>query len=299
MNAGLVKPNTGAAAQSVALRADTSSGCPRDFLENRFVYIIFSPRAGGLSLGINLTPNKICNFDCLYCEVNRHESVADAELDLNVLGDELERTLQIIRSGRLRERAPYRTLPSDLLNLRHVALSGDGEPTLSPQFGAVVEKVIHLRARGHYRFLKTVLITNASGLDRVEVQTALQHFTSFDEIWAKLEVGTEEELHRVNRPDCSLQKILSNILSVAQKRPIVIQSLFPSVRGAGPAFKEIEAYAQRLKELKDAGAQISLVQIYSATRASAHSECGHLPLRALKEIARRVREVTALKVEIY
>jgi len=49
--------------------------------------------------------------------------------------------------------------------------------------------------------------------------------------------------------------------------------------------------------LKDAGAQIPLVQIHSATRPTQHSECGHLPLNALSRIARQVREVTGLRAE--
>jgi hypothetical protein len=45
----------------------------------------------------------------------------------------------------------------------------------------------------------------------------------------------------------------------------VIQSLFPAIHGVEPSPTEIAEYVQRLKELKEAGAQIALVQIYSAT----------------------------------
>jgi hypothetical protein len=55
----------------------------------------------------------------------------------------------------------------------------------------------------------------------------------------------------------------------------------------------------RLKELKEAGARIPLVQIYSATRPTPHSECGHLPLRTLSDIARRVREGSGLRAEVF
>jgi len=48
---------------------------------------------------------------------------------------------------------------------------------------------------------------------------------------------------------------------------VIIQSLFPTINGEEPLSKEIEEYAHRLKELKAAGANIPLVQIYSATRA--------------------------------
>jgi len=144
-----------------------------------------------------------------------------------------------------------------------------------------------------------VLLTNASGLDLPVVQCGLKFFTSRDEIWAKLDAGTQAYMDKINRAQVSLEKILANILLTARKRAVVIQSLFPSINGQEPPPEEIEAYAQRLKELKDAGALIPLVQIYSATRPTAHSECGHLPLRTLSRIARRVREVTGLKAEVF
>src|ERR1041385_7656708 len=147
---------------------DTASGCPRNFWDNRFVYGVISPRAGGLSIGVNLNPDKHCNFDCVYCEVNRAEPARETRLDVRVMVAELERTLDQVHSGRIREHPDYRNLPEALLQLRHVALSGDGEPTLCPNFIEVVEAVIHFRARGRVPFFKIVLITNASFLDRPE-----------------------------------------------------------------------------------------------------------------------------------
>ncbi|MCI0537382.1 MAG: radical SAM protein [Verrucomicrobiales bacterium] len=286
-------------AESCFAPGGTAFGCPRDFLDNRFVYTVISPRARGLSVGVNVNPDKFCNFDCVYCEVNRHQASRDPRLDVDVMAKELERTLELVQSGRIHERACYRALPTEMTTLRHVALSGDGEPTLCPNFVEMVEAVIHLRARGHFPFFKLVLITNAGGLDRPEVAEGLRLFTGRDEVWAKLDGGTEEYLNHVNKPDCSLEKVLANILYLARQRPVIIQSLFPAIDGQGPPASEIDMFAQRLGQLKDAGAQIPLVQIYSATRPTPHSECGHLPLRTLSHIAQRVREATGLKAEVF
>ena len=277
----------------------TAFGCPRDFLDNRFVYTVISPRARGLSVGVNMNPDKRCNFDCVYCEVNRNEPPRELRLDVPVMIAELEHMLELVRSGELRQRPCYRSATPELLELRHVSLSGDGEPTLCANFVEAVEAVIHLRARGRFPFFKLVLITNASGLDRREVAEGLRLFTPRDEIWAKLEAGTQEYMNRVNRPGCPLEKVLANIVFVARQRPVVIQSLFPSISGEAPPASEIEAFVRRLGELKEAGAQIPLVQIYSATRPAANSECGHLPLRTLSAIAQRVRAVTGLEAEVF
>jgi wyosine [tRNA(Phe)-imidazoG37] synthetase (radical SAM superfamily) len=278
---------------------ETAFGCPRDFLDNRFVYMVISPRARGLSVGVNMNPDKRCNFDCVYCEVNRGAPATESGLDVDVMATELTDTITLVRSGALRERPCYRNLSADLMQLRHVALSGDGEPTHCANFTEAVQAVMHVRARGQLPFFKIVLLTNASGLDLPTVQSGLQLFTGRDEIWAKLDAGTQTYMDRINRPQVSLDKILANILMVARQRRVVIQSLFPSINGLEPPPEEIEAYAQRLKELTDAGAQISLVQIYSATRPTPHSECGHLSLKTLSRIARQVREVTGLKAEVF
>src|SRR5688572_26115790 len=43
----------------------------RRFDDNRFVYPVLSRRSRGLSIGVNLNPDKVCNFDCIYCQVDR------------------------------------------------------------------------------------------------------------------------------------------------------------------------------------------------------------------------------------
>lgn len=279
--------------------AGTAFGQPRDFAGNRFVYTVISPRARGLSVGVNLNPDRRCNFDCVYCEVNRQTPVPALAFDAGTMAAELERTLLLVQSGELRARPGYKGLPAELLELRHVALSGDGEPTLCPKFAEAVEAVLHLRARGRFPFFKVVLLTNTTGLNHPSVIEGLSLFTPRDEIWAKLDAGTQPYMNAVNRPDCTIEAVLENILRLGRQRPVVIQSLFCSINSVPPSTAEIDAYAGRLRSLKEQGARISLVQIYSATRPTAHSECGHLPLRTLSEIARHVREVSGLNAEVF
>ena len=281
------------------LPVETAFGHAMDFLGNRFVYVVVSPRARGLSIGVNMNPDRKCNFACVYCEVNHRVPARESQLDGRVMVAELQKTFGLVQAGRLRERPWYCTLPQELLQLRHVTLSGDGEPTLAPNFAEVVESVFHLRAVGQWPFFKIVLVTNATGLDQPQVQEGLSFFSPADEIWAKLDGGTQAYLNGVNRPEVRLEKILENILTVAKHRPVVIQSLFPAINGVEPPPEEIDQYVQRLKELKAAGAQISLVQIYSATRPTPSSACGHLPLKSLSRIVQAVRQGTGLKAEVF
>ena len=123
--------------------------------------------------------------------------------------------------------------------------------------------------------------------------------TRADEIWAKLDGGTTEYLKRLNGATMPLEKIMDNILRVAQKRPVIIQSLFPAIDGQAPSPHDIVNYAHRLKELKTAGAEIPLVQIYSATRPIPRKGLQSSPIRDLSRIAQTVRQVSGLRAEVY
>lgn len=282
-----------------APRPATAFGCPRDFLDNRFVYTVISPRARGMSIGINMNPDKRCNFDCVYCEVNRDEVKGKpSDFDANVMAMELQKTLLLVHSGGIRERCAYRAVSNELLTLRHVALSGDGEPTLSPNFSEAVESVIHVRAKNPFMYFKLVLITNGSGLDTPHVQQSLQYFTRDDEVWVKLDAGTQEYMDEINRSEVSLDKIISNILVVAHHRPVTIQSLFTKINNVEPPAEEIDEYINRLQELKNGGAKISMVQIYSATRPMSHGSCGHLPLKYLSNLRQRIKGI-GLRAEVF
>jgi len=279
---------------------DTAFGRPRNFLNYRFAYAVISQRARGLSIGVNLNPDKQCNFDCFYCEVNRDEIPRDHQLDVKVMSAELQNLLGLVYENKLREAAWFRHLPAELLQLKSVALSGEGEPTLCRKFGEVVREVVHIRSQGKFPFFKIVLITNTAGLNLPETRVGLQLLTTQDEVWVKLDAGTQDYMNQVNRPDITLRKVLANILSIGRERPVIIQSLFPLISGAEPPPGEIEQYVQRLQELKAGGAQITMVQIYSAHRPPHRGDCcGHLPLKSLSYIARRVREVTGLKAEVF
>jgi wyosine [tRNA(Phe)-imidazoG37] synthetase (radical SAM superfamily) len=278
---------------------DTAFGWPRDFLGNRFIYAVISQRAHGLSIGVNLNPEKYCNFDCVYCEVQRGKPREELPVNVAVMSTELTHMLELAGQNRLRELPRFRHIPADLLQLKEVALSGDGEPTLCPNFDRVVEAVLRVRSQ-RSQFFKIVLISNTAGLLDPVVQRGWRQLALEDEIWLKLDAGTQKYMKRVNRPEhMTLRSVMANILQVGRDRPVVIQSLFPVLDGEEPDDVEIGYYILRLQELLAGGAQISLVQIYSAHRPAQNPGCGHLPLTSLSHIAKRVREETRLRAEVF
>src|SRR3989442_10196427 len=92
----------------------------RELLTNRYVYAVVSRRARGLSIGLNLNPDKVCNFDCPYCQVDRTTPGGPPEVDVAVLGVELERVLELVAAGALWAPPPLDTLAPALRPVAHL-----------------------------------------------------------------------------------------------------------------------------------------------------------------------------------
>src|SRR6059058_3249077 len=106
----------------------------RSWQRNRYVYPVVSRRSKGLSIGVNLNPDKICNFDCVYCQVDRTTPGGDRDVDLPRLRVELAAMLDAVTTGQLFRHERFRQTPQHLRRLNDIAFSGDGEPTTCPQF---------------------------------------------------------------------------------------------------------------------------------------------------------------------
>jgi len=136
----------------------------RDFRANHYVYPVLSRRAGGISIGVNLSPSKACNFGCVYCQVDRDASPQGKPepIDLDRLAVELDTMLDLVVSGRLFRETKFRNTPESLRRLNDIALSGDGEPTLCARFEEAVTVAARALRQHSLGNVKLVLITNAT-----------------------------------------------------------------------------------------------------------------------------------------
>ena len=123
--------------------------------------------------------------------------------------------------------------------------------------------------------------------DRPQVRTAL---ALFDELWCKLDAGTEAYFRLVDGTRLPLKRIMANLLAVARERPIVIQAMFLAWEGKGPSAAEVGAWVDRLVGIRSGGGAIDLVQVYSVARRPADPRAGPLERGALEAIAARARE---------
>jgi wyosine [tRNA(Phe)-imidazoG37] synthetase (radical SAM superfamily) len=269
----------------------------RWFGQNRYVYPVVSRRAGGLSIGVNLNPDKRCIFHCVYCQVDRNVPGEQAIVDIDVLRAELDAALQLALSGGIFALPGFCDTPEPLRRVCDIALSGDGEPTAFANFEAVVELCARVRGQSGADALKIVLITNAGLLHRDDVRRGLAILDAHNgEIWGKLDAGTEDYFRQVARTSIPLRRILDNLLEAAQARPIVLQSLFLRLHGVPTPDAEQEAYCDRLNAMLAAGGAIKRVQVHTVARPPAEPWVEPLGDAELDALADRVRRRTGLPV---
>ncbi|RPJ62533.1 MAG: radical SAM protein, partial [Acidobacteria bacterium] len=75
----------------------------RRWADNLYVYAVVSRRSRGVSVGVNVNPGKECNFDCLYCQVDRAVAPRIRRVDLDRLAAELDDVLRAAADGSLFE----------------------------------------------------------------------------------------------------------------------------------------------------------------------------------------------------
>lgn len=176
---------------------------------------IFGPvksRRLGISLGINLLPGdgKVCTFDCLYCEcgLNAERKPHSRFPSREEVSAALEKKLQQMQSEG--------AMPDVL------TFAGNGEPTIHPHFGEIIEDTIALRDR-YCPEAKVSVLSNSTMISRPEVFEAL---LKVDNNILKLDTVTPDYIAYLDRPvgQYHLEEILERM--EAFKGKIVVQTMF-------------------------------------------------------------------------
>ena len=266
-----------------------------------YCYPVISRRSKGVSLGVNLNPDKVCNFDCVYCEVDRRTPGRRRDIDLDQLEREMAALLDLTLDGSLFTFAPFDSARPEQRRLNDIAFSGDGEPTTAKEFPEVVERIAHLKWQRGLADVKLVLITDSSRLQAREVVQGLDTLMANNgEIWAKLDAGTEAYYKEINRTSIPFSRILENIEITARLRPVTIQSLFLSWKGQGPSTAEIVAYCECLKRIQGMGGQLQGLQLYTVARPTPEPEARPLRGVELDALAAQVAEaLPGLPIEVF
>ncbi len=202
--------------------------------------LVFGPihsRRLGSSLGINLLPTKgkLCNFDCVYCECGwNKDGRGDRRLPTS---EELHETLE----AKLKECRESGT-PID-----SITFSGDGEPTLNPDFAEIIDITTALRNR-YFPQAKVSVLSNATRLFREDVFEALR---KVDNPILKIDAPTDGLACRINQPqgEYHVDDIVADLMRFEGN--FVLQTMFlrsPSFDSSSP--EVLEGWMNIVRKLK-------------------------------------------------
>ena len=150
---------------------------------------VFGPihsRRLGSSLGINLLPTegKLCNFDCIYCECGWNK---DGRNDTKLpTAEDVYKALEI----------KLQQCQSNQIPIDSITFSGDGEPTLNPEFPQIIDDTLRLRDQ-YYPQSKVTVLSNATRVHLPEVFNALR---KVDNPTLKIDAPTNELIEKIDHP---------------------------------------------------------------------------------------------------
>ena len=150
-----------------------------------FDSIVYGPirsRRLGVSLGVNLMPTdaKLCSFDCVYCECGWNQPVLHPQLP----------TRQQVRE------ALNSQLSTANCQLDVITFSGNGEPTMHPDFLGIIQDTCALRNQ-YCPAAKVSVLSNSTQLGRVEVVQALK---LCDNRILKLDSAIDATMRLIDKP---------------------------------------------------------------------------------------------------
>ncbi len=209
------------------------------FLFDDIIFGPISSRRLGRSLGINLLPEnrKICNFNCIYCECGWTENTSFEKLTFHP------------------RKEVYKALKSKLIKLVStgnqpdvITFAGNGEPTIHPDFDAIIDDTNEIRNN----ISPNTQIAVLSNATMIHKNSVFQALSKIERNILKLDSALEDTLFKINQPKekIKLNKLISNMQSFNGK--LIIQTLF--LRGSYKGNKidnttenEIKAWLKLLK----------------------------------------------------
>lgn len=257
---------------------------------DRLVYPVISRRSGGLSLGINLNPDKRCNFDCVYCQVERNDDLPIREPSLQQIEQELRHWLSAIAE------TGYRGYP-----LKDIGLAGDGEPTTVRLLPQVLQLLLDLKLEFALATeVKLVLFSNGTGLDRKDLVPLWPSFyQASGEVWCKLDYWDAQSLKQLNRTEVSFDRLIGKIGRFGEQYPLVLQSCLFQWQGASYSAGYYDAYIALVQQLQQQGVRLSKIQAYTLARQPAEAQAKPWSDDEMNAIAASLRAKLDVPIELF
>ena len=248
------------------------------------IYGPIHSRRLGMSLGINLMPNdgKICSFDCLYCE---------AGFNAQGPGKDGVPTREAVKKQLKRK---FEEMKQEGQTLDVITFSGNGEPTLHPEFDKVVDDVLRLRTE-YFPDAKVSVLSNSTMAGKPSVVKAL---LKVDNNILKLDSAKPHTFRAINRPvspNCLPEGVISDLKRFDGQcvvQTIMLRGEFEGKHFDNTTDEELDALLSAYLEIKPRE-----VMLYSIDRKTPAENLVKVSKEELERIAQRFRDA-GIKVQV-
>ncbi|MBR5725404.1 MAG: radical SAM protein [Muribaculaceae bacterium] len=248
------------------------------------IYGPIHSRRLGMSLGINLMPNdgKICSFDCLYCEAgfNAQGPGKDGVPSRETVKKQLRRTFDEMKQA------------GQTLDV--ITFSGNGEPTLHPDFKKIVDDVLRLRTE-FFPDAKVTVLSNSTMAGKKPVVEAL---LKVDNNILKLDSAIPHTFIAINRPaspNCLPEGVIADLKQFKGQcivQTIMIRGEYDGKRFDNTTDEELDALLSAYLEI-----QPREVMLYSIDRKTPAENLEKVSKEELERIAKRFRD-SGIQVQV-
>lgn len=238
----------------------------------KYIYGPVNSRRLGLSLGLSLTPHKVCNFDCVYCQLGKtkdHITERKEYIDIEDILDELKSWLV--------------NNPDEAKRLNFITFSGSGEPTLNIKIGVLIKQIKQITN------IPVAVITNSSNLIDLQVR---QEILNADLIVPSLDAVTQDIFVKIDRPALSInvEDVINGLINLRKEFKGKIWLEIMLVKGINDDLR----YIKKIKEAVDR-INPDKIQLNSPVRTTADENISGVDRPKLKKI----QEIFGERCEVF
>ncbi|PKK84084.1 MAG: radical SAM protein [candidate division Zixibacteria bacterium HGW-Zixibacteria-1] len=249
-------------------------------LQKGIIYGPVNSRRLGSSLGINLLPTgfKACSFNCAYCQYG----YTLASGYKSKWGGKDMPSVESVATTLIRALDEYPAVS-------YITFSGNGEPTLHPQFKAIVEEVRKVKEK-YAPQARLAILSNSALVGRADIREALGRL---DVRFMKLDAGNDEMFRKFNRPhkDVTFDEIIDGLKMLGD---FSIQALFAGGEQGNYTENHIKEWARQIKLLRPGECHI-----YSLDRPTPDGRLTKIDKEGLLHLVSIARQFTDIPIKIF
>jgi wyosine [tRNA(Phe)-imidazoG37] synthetase (radical SAM superfamily) len=237
----------------------------------RYIYGPVKSRRLGSSLGITLTPQKTCDFDCVYCQLGR-TSEKTLERKEYIRIDEIYNELL----------SWFKNNPQEASKPQYITISGSGEPTLNIKTGELISRIKKLTP------IPICVITNSSLLGESQVR---QELLGADLIIPSLDAAEPSVFEEIDRPisEIKIEQVIEGLIELRREYKGKIWLEVMLVKGLNDDYRHIERLKEVIEKIKP-----DKIQLNSPVRTTAEEKIVAVAMKKMEKI----KEILGEKCEI-